>query len=142
MAHKAVVFTTSLSVDECADTFRHGAGRARGLNARFSEVVARAGGSRRLTGFYTPAHAPPFAFACGAAPAIALGINILGPMYGSDGPSVPLHMYVGERRDRRDVQIVASHGRAGGTRAARLAIRIFEHFREADPGLRVTDGKL
>lgn len=141
MGHKAVVFSTSLSVEQCADTFRHGAGRARGLNARFSEVVAKASSSRSLTGFYTPPPEPPFALA-GDAPALAVGINILGPMFGANGPSVPLHMYVDERADRRDVQIVASHGLAGGTRAARLAVRIFEHFHEADPKLRVTDGKL
>jgi hypothetical protein len=141
MAQKGVVFSTSLSVKECADTFRQGASGARGLNAKFTEVIAKVKGNGDLTGFYTPEFNSPFASVDGV-PDFAVGINMLGPMHGANGPGVPVHMYVDERQGQREVQIVASHGLTGGMRATRLASKVFEHFREADPQLEVTDGNL
>jgi hypothetical protein len=138
---KGIVFTTELTVKQCADVFRRAAGDARGLNAKLTEVVAKAKGNGDLVGFYTPTWDSPFAAVDGV-PDFAVGINILGPMHGANGPGTPVHMYVDDRGDRREVQLVSAHGLTGAVRSARLTRKVFDCFEATDPRLTVTDGNI
>jgi hypothetical protein len=141
MAQKGVVFTTSLSLKQCTDVFRRGAESARGLNARFTEAIAKVKGNGDMTGFYTPSFDSPFASVDGV-PDFAVGINILGPMHGANGPGIPVHMYVDEQQKHRSVQLVSRHGLTGGPRSARLTRKFLDEFRAADPHLRVDEGNI
>ena len=102
MAQKGVVFSTTLSLEECKQLFQRGAGGARGGFARLTEGIAKLKGNGDLTGFYTPNFDSPF----GGAPQFAVGINVMGPMHGTNGPGVPVHMYVDDTGAHREVQLV------------------------------------
>jgi hypothetical protein len=141
MAQRGVVFSTTLSIGECTDIFRRGAGSARGGWARLTELVAKMKGNGELAGFYTPTFDSPFAAVDGV-PDFAVGINILGPMHGANGPGVSVHMYVDDRQDRREVQLVSQGGLTGGMRAARLTRKFLEQFEVADPNLKISAGNI
>jgi hypothetical protein len=138
MAQKGVVFSTALTLEECKQLFQRGAGDARGGLARLTEGLAKLKGNGDLTGFYTPNFDSPF----GGVPQFAVGINVMGPMHGANGPGVPVHMYVDDAGAQREVQLIARGGLTGGARAARLTRKFLEQFQMADPKLTVREGNI
>jgi hypothetical protein len=129
MAQKGVVFSTTLSLEECKQLFQRGAGGARGGFARLTEGIAKLKGNGDLTGFYTPNFDSPF----GGAPQFAVGINVMGPIHGANGPGVPVHMYVDDTGAQREVQLVAQGGLTGGARAAGSLGSSSSNFRRRTP---------
>ena len=141
MGQKGVVFTTSLSLKDCANIFRHAAQSSRGAKAKMVEMGARAAGNHDAVGFYTPRFDSPFAAVDGV-PDFAIGFNVIKFMGGARGNGTHVHMYVDEKGSTRDVQLISSHGLTGGMRSGRVVSAFFEHFQAADPRLRVTDGNV
>jgi hypothetical protein len=140
MAQKGVVFTTSLSTKECADLFREGWQSTRRVTARVTEVLDKVTG-QGLADFYTPTWDSPFA-AIDGVPDFSVGVQVLGGIGGVRAGGTPIHMYVFDRPDEREVQLVSTYTITGGTGAARVVRRFFEQFRTADPELSVTDGNV
>jgi len=140
MRQKGVVFSTALSMTQCADVFRHAAQAARGPGAMIGEFAAKLRGNDH-SGFFTPTFDSPFA-AVDRVPDFAVGAYIGKLIGGGDGAGTAVHMYVDDKAERRDVQIVSPHTLTGGMRSARLARTIFDAFQSADPRLVVTDGNL
>lgn len=141
MAQKGVVFSTELSLAECAEVFRQGASDTRGVGVKLSETIAKVQGNGDQLGFYTPTFDSPFA-AIDGVPDFAVGHNFMGPMHGARGAGIPVHMYVDECHDHRDVQLVSKHGLTGGPRAARLTRKVFSYFQDADPELSVGESNI
>jgi hypothetical protein len=140
MRQKGVVFSTALSIAQCADVFRQAAASARGAGAAIGEFAAKLRGNDN-SGFFTPTFDSPFAAVDGV-PDFAVGVFIGKLIGGGDGAGTAVHMYVDENGDRRDVQIVSPHTLTGSLRSARLARKILDAFRVADPRLVVTDGNI
>jgi hypothetical protein len=138
VAQKGVVFSTTLSTNECKEVFQQGAGSARGGLARLTEGIAKVKGNGELTGYYTPSFDSPFA----GNPQFAVGINIMGPMHGANGPGVPVHMYLDDAGPHREVQLVSQGGFTGGPRAAKLTRKFLEQFQAADPDLKIKEGNI
>jgi hypothetical protein len=141
MGQKGVVFTTSLSVKECANVFRDAADSARGVKGKLFEAAAKGMGNGDATGFYTPNFDSPFAAVDGT-PDFSVGINILKFMGGGQGNGTHVHMYVDDRGEARSVQLVSRHGLTGGMRSASLTRKFLDQFQTADSTLRITDGNL
>ncbi|MGY1802961.1 hypothetical protein ACI78T_06745 [Blastococcus sp. SYSU D00922] len=141
MGQKGIVFTTGLSVKECADIFRTAGDATRGVKGKIFETVAGAMGNGAATGYYTPTFDSPFASVDGV-PDFAIGINILKFNGGGQGNGTHVHMYVDDRGGERSVQLVSQHGLLGGARSARMTRKFLEHFQAADQRLAVTDGNL
>jgi hypothetical protein len=141
MGQKGVVFTTILTVKDCANTFRGVGDSIRGGGmAKLLDAGATAAGHRDRTGYYTPTFDTPFA--SGGAPDYAIGINVLKFSAGAQGNGTHVHMYVDDKGDRRDVQLVSKHGLTDGGRSAKLTRRFLEQFQITDRQLRITDGNL
>jgi hypothetical protein len=51
-------------------------------------------------------------------------------------------MYVDDRQDHREVQLVSQGGLTGGVRAARLTRKFLEQFKAADPNLDISAGNI
>lgn len=141
MKQKGIVFTTWLSVKQCAELFRSAADSTRGIKARMSEVAASAMGNSETVGFYTPNFDSPFATVDGV-PDFAIGFNVLKFVGGGQGNGTHVHMYVDDRGSERNVQLVSAHGLTGAARSARCVSIFMERFRGADHALRVTDGNI
>jgi hypothetical protein len=141
MKQKGVVFTTSLSVKQCADLFRNAAESTRGIKARMSEVAASAMGNSETVGYYTPSFDSPFAAVDGV-PDFAIGFNVLKFMGGGQGNGTHVHMYVDDQGSERNVQLVSGHGLTGAARSARCVSIFMQQFQSADRALRVVDGNI
>ena len=141
MGQKGVVFTTKLSVQECAHAFRAAGDSARGGLVKIREVGAAVMGNGDRTGYYTPNFDSPFAAVDGT-PDFAIGVNILKFNAGAQGNGTHVHMYVDDGGDSRTVQLVSSHGLMDGGRSARLTRKFLDQFRAGDPQLQITDGNI
>lgn len=141
MGQRGIVFTTGLSVKECANVFRTAAEASRGAKAKFSEMAAKMAGNSETVGFYTPTFDSPFASIDGV-PDFSIGFNALKFSAGAQGNGTHIHMYVDDQGDTRSVQIVSKHGITGGARSGRFVSKFFEQFQAADRGLRVTEGNI
>ena len=138
MGQKGVVFTTSLTVKDCADVFRAAGDSARGGMAKLLEVGATVAGNRDTTGYYTPNFSSPFAAVDGV-PDFAIGINILKFSAGAQGNGTHVHMYVDDEGSMRTVQLVSQHGLMDGGRSAKFTRKFLEQFQAADRELNVKD---
>jgi hypothetical protein len=116
MGQKGIVFSTRLTVKDCADVFRRSADVARGVRARMFEVGARLAGNGDRLGFYTPTFDSPFAGIDGT-PDFAVGVNILKFSAGAQGNGTHVHMYVDDSGNSRSVQVVSRHGVLDGGRS-------------------------
>ena len=142
MGQKGIVFTTQLSIQECANIFRVAAERARSRGAgRFLELGAKLAGNAEALGFYTPSFSSPFPMVDGV-PDFAVGVNIIKFNAGAQGNGTHVHMYVDEGGEQRSVQLVSSHGLLDGGRSARLVRDFYEHFQAADKHLSIADGNI
>lgn len=137
MRQKGIVFSTSLSIKECADLFREAAEDVRGPGRKLLESAANLMGNGEMVGYYTPPFDSPFAAVDGR-PDLAVGIHVLKFFGGGQGRGTSVHMYVDERQDHREVQLVSKHGLTEGMRSARLTGNFFERFQAADTTLEVT----
>lgn len=140
MAQKGVVFATSLSVKECADLFRQGWQTTRRTTARLTEMLDKVSG-HGLADFYTPTSDDPFASVDGV-PDFSVGVQVLGGIGGIRAGGTPIHMYVFEGGERREVQLVSTYSVTGGIGAARVVRRFLEQFQGADPNLTISDGNV
>lgn len=141
MRQKGVVFTTTLSLKECANIFRSTGESVRGTGRRLLEVTAKIAGNGETTGYYTPTFNSPFA-AIDGVPDFAIGLNILKFNAGAQGNGTHVHMYVDDGGESRTVELVSGHGMLDGGRSEKLVRRFFEQFQSADSRLRVTDGNI
>jgi hypothetical protein len=141
MSQKGIVFTTKLTVADCANLFRQTGDSLRGVRGRLLEATAAVAGNSDRTGYYTPSFDSPFA-RVGGVPDFAVGVNILKFNAGAQGNGTHVHMYVDDRGDHRDVQIVAKHGLLDASRSARMVRKVFEAFQSSDAGVTVTDGNV
>lgn len=146
MRQKGVVFTTRLSISECAAIFKETGTASRGGARRLLEVTARMGGAGDAVGFYTPSFDPVFA-AVEEQPDFMVGVNIMtfgpGLMPGSGpGDGVHMHMYVNDTGGARKVELVAQHKMGAAGAAAKIARRFLDAFRGADSELAVKEGNI
>ncbi|WP_194922248.1 hypothetical protein [Catenulispora rubra] len=141
MQQKGIVFTTRLSVSDCANLFRETGDALRGVGRKLLEATAKVAGHGDLTGYYTPEFNSPFARVDGI-PEFAVGINIMKFSAAAQGNGTHVHMYVDDRGDHRDVQLVSNHTITGGMRSGRMVRKFFEAFQGTDAGVRVTDSKV
>lgn len=141
MGQKGVVFTTTLTVKDCANVFRTAGDSVRGGLAKMLEVGAAVAGHGDRTGYYTPTFKSPFAAVDGV-PDYAVGVNILKFSAGAQGNGTHVHMYVDDEGDTRTVQLVSQHGLLDGGRSAKLTRKFLEQFQAADRRLQVTDGNI
>lgn len=141
MKQKGVVFTTSLSVKECADLFRDAAESTRGIKARMSETAASVLGNSETVGYYTPRFDSPFSTVDGV-PDFAIGFNVLKFMGGGQGNGTHVHMYVNDQDAERNVQLVSAHGLTGTARSARCVSIFLQQFQSADRALRMIDSNI
>lgn len=141
MGQKGVVFTTSLTIQQCGHLFRETGDKVNGLKGKLMGGMASVMGNGEATGFYTPSFDSPFAGIDGA-PDFAVGVNIMKFNGGGQGNGTHVHMYVDDQGDQRSVQLVSKHGLTGGMRSTRMTQKFFEQFRAADPRLRVTEGNI
>jgi hypothetical protein len=138
MGQRGVVFTTTLTVQDCANVFRAAGESARSGIAKMFEVGAAAAGHGDRTGYYTPS----FNSRSGGAPDYAIGVNILKFSAGAQGNGTHVHMYVDDKGDTRTVQLVSKHGVMDGGRSAKYTRKFLEQFQAADRRLRVTEGNI
>lgn len=142
MGQKGVVFTTTLTVKDCANVFRTAGDSVRGGGmAKMLEAGATVAGHRDRAGYYTPTFNSPFAASDGV-PDYAIGVNILKFSAGAQGNGTHVHMYVDDEGGTRTVQLVSKHGITDGGRSAKFTRKFLERFQAADRQLRVTDGNL
>lgn len=141
MPQKGVVFTTALTVKECAGVFRTAGDSARGGIGKLREFGAKTQGHGDNIGYYTPTFDSPFAAVDGV-PDFAIAVNILKFSMGSPSAGTHVHMYVDDGHDTRTVQLVSTHGLMDGGRSARLTRQFLEQFQAADRRLKITDGNL
>jgi hypothetical protein len=141
MGQKVVVFTTTLTVKDCANVFRAAGDAVRGGGmAKLFEAGATVAGNKDRTGYYTPSFDSPFAGS--GVPDYAIGVNILKFSAGAQGNGTHVHMYVDDEGDIRNVQLISKHGFTDGGRSAKFTRKFLEQFQAADQQLRVTDGNL
>lgn len=141
MGQKAVVFTTTLSVQDCSNVFRAAGDSARSGMAKMFEVGAAVAGHGDRTGYYTPTfNSRSGAFS--GTPDYAIGVNILKFSAGAQGNGTHVHMYVDDEGSARTVQLVSRHGIIDGGRSAKYTRKFLEQFQTADRQLRVTDGNI
>jgi hypothetical protein len=141
MSQKGIVFTTKLSLAECANLFQQTGNSLRGVRGRLLEAGAMLAGHSDRTGFYTPTFDSPFSRIEGV-PDFAVGVNILKFNAGAQGNGTHVHMYVDDRGEHRDVQLVAKHGLLDASRSARMVRKFFEAFQSSDAGVTVTEGNI
>lgn len=141
MRQKGIVFTTKLTVSDCASIFRETGDSLRGVRGRMLEAAAAVAGHGDRTGYYTPDFSSPFSRIDGV-PDFAVGINILKFNAGAQGNGTHVHMYVDDRGELRDVQLVSKHGLLDATRSGRMVRKFFEAFQGADAGVTVTEGNV
>lgn len=141
MGQKGVVFSTTLTVKDCAAVFRAAGDSVRGGMAKMLEVSATVVGHGDRTGYYTPTFDSPFATVDGV-PDFAIGVNILKFSAGAQGNGTHVHMYVDDGGDTRTVQLVSNHGLMDGGRSAKFTRKFLGQFKIADRQLRVTDGNI
>lgn len=138
MGMKGVVFETSRSTRDLANTFREAAEAAKGANAKLASIAGRMMGNGKLDDYFTPTFDSPFDVVTGI-PDFAVGTVILKFQGGGQGNGTPIHMYVFEQGASRRVELVSAHGFTGGPRSARVVRKVFEGFQALDPGLRILD---
>jgi hypothetical protein len=141
MGQKAVVFSTTLTIKDCANLFRAAGDSARGGWGKMHEAAATVMGNGNMKGYYTPTFDSPFAAADGV-PDYAVGVNILKFNGGGQGNGTHIHMYVDDGGATRSVQIVSRHGLLDGGRSTKFVKRFLDQFQSADRQLRITDGNI
>lgn len=128
--------TTSLTVQECAQVFQQAAGSLRGGAAKLGELAYKANGAKPEFGFYTPQNDSPFA-SVQEQPAFAIGFKFASGL-GVSGRPGDVHMYVWDRDDHREAEIVSQHGMGGRGRSEKIVGTVVDGFRSADRAARVS----
>jgi hypothetical protein len=144
VAQKGVVFLTTMTTGQCGDVFKKAVGAAQGKFGKAMELIPKAaGGTAGLmqAGFYEPTFDSPFD-TVGKRPTFAVGTQIYGLATAARSGGTPLHMYVFERSQRREVQLVSAHGLTGGGGSRRVVEKALAAFQVADPALRLSDGNV
>lgn len=109
----SVGLKTSLSTKELGDTFKTETRRMYGIGGKFGHLI----GARCAFRYYQPGK-DEFARLDDDPATFEVGVEIPTFSYGNHA-RVSLHMYVWERRDRREVQLVAFHGMVSGAGKSR-----------------------
>jgi len=141
MQQKGIVFTTKLTVSDCADCFRETGDGLRNVGRKLLEATAKVAGNGDVTGYYTPRFTSPFARVDGI-PDFAVGINIMKFSAAAQGNGTHVHMYVDDCGEYREVQLVSSHGLTGGMRSGRMVRKFFEAFQESDAAVTVKESSV
>ncbi|HEV7527315.1 MAG TPA: hypothetical protein VGO29_00270 [Solirubrobacteraceae bacterium] len=144
MGQKGVVFTTTMTTRQCGDVFKKAAGAAQGKFGKAMELIPKAaGGTAGLmqAGFYEPTFNSAFD-ALDERPTFAVGTQIYGVATAARSGGTPFHMYVFDRSQYREVQLVSAHGLTGGGGSRRVVEKALEVFQDADPALTVSDGNI
>lgn len=139
MGSKEAHLTTTLSVKECAQVFREGAARARGIGSMMGGIAAKVAGNDQ-SGFFTPHNDSPFASLDEDVPDFTVGVMVPKFSAGAKGNVTALHMYVWDRGATRNVTLYSPHGIGGGLHANKLVSKVSDTFRAADPRCRTSEG--
>jgi hypothetical protein len=144
MPQEGVVFRTSMTTRQCRDVFKKAAGAANGKFGKAMELIPKAGGGTAglmQAGFYEPTFDSPFDARDGR-PTLAVGTQIYGLATAARSGGTPLHMYVFDRSDHREVQLVSAHGVTGGGGSRRVAQKALAQFQSADSELQISEGNI
>jgi hypothetical protein len=139
MGSKQAQLNTTLTLKQCAEAFRVGAQKARGVGSMLGGAAAKVMGNDQ-SGYFTPTNDSPFASLDDNPPDFTVGVFVPKFGGGGTGNGTAVHMYVWDRGTTRSVELYAPHGLTGGMHARKLVDRVSEAFTEADPGVRVTAG--
>lgn len=133
MRTKSAQVRTGLSVRECAALFeREASARMRRPGAVLGRLGAKMAGKDQ-SGFFTPTDDSPFSALDDDSPDFSVGILIPRFSGGVQGNTHALHMYVWDRGDARQVELVSPHGLGSGMWAGRLVAQTCAAFQSADP---------
>ena len=144
MAQKGVVFETSMTTQQCGEVFKKAAGTAQGKFGKAMELIPKAGGGTAgmmQAGFYQPTFDGTFD-ALDEPPTFAVGTQIYGVATAGRSGGTPLHMYVFDRSDHREVQLVSAHGLTGGGGSRRVVQKALSVFQAMDSKLKISDGSI
>lgn len=129
---------TTLSVEELDGVFKTGTKALHGLGGKFASIA------RSLTpaqsakfGYFQPrstGHAEP-----GDPPSFVLGA-VIPTFDGGNGQSVVIQMYVWDRGQYRDVQLITPHGLVSGAmKSKRRLAKLIQTFQAADPAMTLAE---
>ncbi|WP_172639422.1 hypothetical protein [Streptomyces tailanensis] len=139
MGSKQAKLDTTLTLKQCAEVFRVGAQRARGVGSVLGGAAAKLMGNDQ-SGFFTPTDDSPFASLDNDPPDFMVGVFVPKFGGGGTGNGTAVHMYVWDRGTSRSVELYAPHGFTGGMHARKLITKVADAFTDADPKAHVVAG--
>ncbi|MFE7760916.1 hypothetical protein [Streptomyces sp. NPDC057438] len=139
MGSKQTQLNTSLTLKQCAEVFRVGAQKARGVGSMLGGAAAKVMGNDQ-SGYFTPTDDSPFSSLDDNPPDFMVGVFVPKFGGGGQGNGTAVHMYVWDRGTTRSVELYAPHGLTGGMHARKLITKVADAFNAADPHVRVVAG--
>ncbi|GAA2700078.1 hypothetical protein GCM10010348_34010 [Streptomyces anthocyanicus] len=139
MGSKQAQLNTTLTLKQCAEVFRVGVQKARGVGSMLGGAGAKLTGNDQ-SGYFTPTNDSPFASLDDDPPDFMVGVFVPKFAGGGTGNGTAVHMYVWDRGSSRSVELYAPHSLAGGMHARKLITKVAQAFTDADPKVQVAAG--